>query len=85
MPGVEKSNKQAGLRIFTGNSGSLVLVAERASEPEIILNGEPAQRPGKEMLHFHERAHDGFLSQAITTAMPRLVGNTLAEVSRKVS
>jgi hypothetical protein len=85
MPGIEKSNEQAGLGILTGDSGSLVLIAERAGEPEIILNSEPAQRPGKEMLHFHGRAHDGFLSQAITTAMPRLVGNTLAEVSRKIS
>jgi hypothetical protein len=85
MPGVEESHEQARLRVLSGNSGSLVLIAKRAGEPKIILDCESAQRSGKEVLHFHRRAYDGFLSQAITTATPRLVGNTLAEVSWKVS
>jgi hypothetical protein len=71
VPGIEESHEQAGLRILTGNSGSLVFIAERAGEPEIVFNGETTQRPGKEVLHFHGRAHDGFLGQAITTTMLR--------------
>ncbi len=36
------------------------------------------------MLHFHGRAHDGLLSQAIAAAVLSLIGHTLAKVLRNV-
>jgi len=62
-------------RIKCGDPVAFVIVAERASQPEIIFFGEAAERLWNDVVNLHRRAHNGLGSEAIATPMAGLRGN----------
>ena len=73
-------------RTFSPVSGSsaatriaLIVVTERAGEPEVVLFGGSAERFRDKVLQIHRRACDLFRGQAVATAPARLCSYSLAE------
>lgn len=81
---VEDLDERTRLRIDNEDAATLVIVAERAGEPEILFRRRTAKRSRNEMIDLHWPANDPFLSQAVPAAMQRLLRHPATQLDPDV-
>ncbi len=72
VAGIEQPHGAAVLGIFRNDPRALVLIAERAREPQIGLLGGTAHRPWDQVIDLERHPDDLFLSLTVAAAASRL-------------
>src|SRR5207245_7796022 len=71
-PGVEQARDLARRGVRYGDAVVLVVVTRRTGQPEVVLDGLPAERDRGDVIELHRRTDDGLGREAVAAAVPGL-------------
>lgn len=78
VPRVEETYRFARNGITCPDTVALVIVAQGASQPEILLLGVATQGLGDDMIDFHRRPDDRLVGETVAAPAPGLTRNPLS-------
>ncbi len=78
-PRIEEAHHLARVRIGGSDPVALVVIAHGACRPKVLLDSEPAQRLGDDVVDLHGSACDARRGQTVATAVATLPGDLVAQ------